>query len=140
MTIFFVQYELANSKIIPLLVNHGTFLVLKETSNKDEALRKQDRRHRDHRGADTNTARWAAPTLSLEEQYEQKELYQELYRAIDRLSDVQARRIWAYFFHEMSLEEIARSEGVTVRAVAKTICKGILSLRKCMKGGTNLPF
>ena len=46
---------------------------------------------------------------------------QELYEAINELSDIQKRRIRKYFFEDKTFEEIAREENCTKRAVKFTI-------------------
>lgn len=46
---------------------------------------------------------------------------EELYEAINELSDIQKRRIRKYFFENMTFEEIAKEENCTKRAVKFTI-------------------
>lgn len=140
MIYFYIRYKMAGGKEVCLFANIETCRVLRETNNKVKALHKQDDRHHDGRDAEVSAAHWFEPPLSLEAQYEKKETCYELRRAIDRLTEAQARRIRAYFFQEMTIEEIARNEGVSIRAVDKSLHKGLLNLRKFMKGGINLTF
>ena len=46
---------------------------------------------------------------------------EELYKAINELSDLQKRRIRKYFFEDKTFEEIAKEENCTKRAVKFTI-------------------
>ena len=46
---------------------------------------------------------------------------EELYEAINELSDIQKRRIRKYFFEDKTFEEIAKEENCTKRAVKFTI-------------------
>ena len=46
---------------------------------------------------------------------------QELYEAINELSDIQKRRIRKYFFEDKTFDEIAKEENCTKRAVKFTI-------------------
>jgi len=72
-------------------------------------------------------------SMSPYEIYERKMTKQELYAAIAKLPDIQAKRIYAYYFLEMSKTEIARAEGVSVMAVCKSITQGLKTLEKELK-------
>jgi len=71
--------------------------------------------------------------LSPEEIYERKLSKKELYAAINRLPEKQAKRIYAHFFLGMSKAEIARIEGVSKTAVAHSIEQGLKSIEKLFK-------
>ena len=58
---------------------------------------------------------------------------QELHAAIAKLPDFQAKRIYAYYFLEMTKTEIAQAEGVSVMAVCKSISQGLKTLEKELK-------
>lgn len=72
-------------------------------------------------------------SLSPYEIYERKVTQEELYGAISKLSDTQAKRLYAYYFQEMSKSDIARAEGVSVKAVCKSIKLALLALEKELK-------
>ena len=72
-------------------------------------------------------------SLSPYEIYEWKMTKQELHAAIAKLPDIQAKRIYAYYFLEMSKTEIAQAEGVSVMAVCKSISQGLKTLEKELK-------
>ena len=55
---------------------------------------------------------------------------QQLYAAITALPVKQAKRLYAYFYLEMSLREIAKSEGVTEQGVGQSVMSAIKNLRK----------
>lgn len=59
--------------------------------------------------------------MSVEEQVEVLILNEQLKNAISSLPEVQKRRIKKYFFDEMTLEQIARQEHCTKRAVKFSI-------------------
>ena len=65
--------------------------------------------------------------------YERKVTYEQLYAAISSLPDKQAKRIYAYFFLNMSKRTIAKSEGVDERAVRSSIKRGLKNLEKFLK-------
>ena len=72
-------------------------------------------------------------SLSPYEIYERKMTKQELYAAIAKLPDIQAKRIYAYYFLEMTKTEIAQAEGVSVMAVCKSVSQGLKTLEKELK-------
>jgi RNA polymerase sigma-70 factor (ECF subfamily) len=72
-------------------------------------------------------------SLSPYEIYERKMTNQELHCAISKLPDIQAKRIYAYYFLDMNKSEIARAEGVSVKAVCNSINQGLQTLEKELK-------
>lgn len=71
--------------------------------------------------------------MSPYEIYERKITNQELHAAIAKLPDLQAKRIYAFYFLEMTKTEISRAEGVSVMAVCKSITQGLKTLEKELK-------
>lgn len=72
-------------------------------------------------------------SLSPQELYERKVSKQELYGALYRLPEKQAKRIYAHFFLGMSKVAIAKVEQVDERAVRKSIERGLKQLEKYLK-------
>lgn len=70
---------------------------------------------------------------SPEELYERKLTREELHTAIVQLPDKQAKRIYAHYLLGMSKEEIAKSEGVSWRAVHQSIQQGLSRMEKILK-------
>ncbi|HOG01902.1 MAG TPA: hypothetical protein PKW41_14230 [Clostridia bacterium] len=67
---------------------------------------------------------------SLEEAYLQARRKKALYKAMLKLPVKQMRRIYAYFFLQLSETEIARVEKVSIAAISSSITQGILHLRE----------
>lgn len=65
--------------------------------------------------------------------YEKKVTSLELYDAFNRLSEKQAKRIYAHFFLGISKYAISRVEGVDESAVRKSIKTGLKQLKKYLK-------
>lgn len=72
---------------------------------------------------------------SPDELYEKKLTNEELYKAISMLPEIQARRIYAHFFQNMSMTKIGRIEGVSKMAVSKSIEAGLKKIEKILKNG-----
>ena len=58
---------------------------------------------------------------------------QELYEAINELSDIQKRRIKKYFFEDKTFEEIAKEENCTKMAVKFTVDNALEKISKKLK-------
>lgn len=56
-----------------------------------------------------------------------------LYKAIASLPGIQAKRIYAHYFLGMSRTDIARAEGVSVKAVCTSITRGMECLERELK-------
>jgi len=72
-------------------------------------------------------------SLSPWEIFERKVTYEQLHAAIARLPDKQAKRIYAYYFLDMSQSSIAKAEGVSRKAVCSSIIRGLLNLERILK-------
>ncbi len=72
-------------------------------------------------------------SLSPEELYERKLTREELYAAIAKLPDKQAKRIYAHFLLGMSKDEIAKAEGVSWHSVHQSIRQGLSHIEKILK-------
>ena len=66
-----------------------------------------------HRAIDTSA--------SVEEQVENKLINDELRKAINKLSDVQKRRIKMYYFEGLTQQQIADREHTSIRAIQYTL-------------------
>jgi RNA polymerase sigma-70 factor (ECF subfamily) len=55
---------------------------------------------------------------------------QQLYEAINKLPEVQAKRIYAYYFLGMTHEEIALNEGIARSTVTQNLDRALNNLKK----------
>ena len=69
-----------------------------------------------------------ARPLTPEEALEQKQLWEEVYAALMQLPSIQARRIYARFYLNMTVTEIAKVEGADRRRVWDSIRRGLKKL------------
>ena len=72
-------------------------------------------------------------SLSPDEIYERKLTSEQLYAAIATLPDKQAKRIYAHYFLGMSKTAIAKSEGVTEKAIRNSIKRGLAYMEQFLK-------
>lgn len=71
--------------------------------------------------------------ISIEEQIETKLLNEELKKAINKLSEVQKRRIIKYYFEDKNEYEIAKEEGTTHQSVNKSLKGAKDKLKEILK-------
>ena len=57
---------------------------------------------------------------------------EELYKALHTIPRKQAERMYAHYFMDMTLDEIARAEGVSKAAIHKSIEMGIKNLKNIL--------
>lgn len=72
-------------------------------------------------------------SASPQELYERKVSREELYSAINRLPEKQAKRVYARYFLGMTETKIAKIEGVSVMAISKSIAAGLKRIEKILK-------
>lgn len=68
-----------------------------------------------------------------QELYERKLTQEELYAAINQLPEKQAKRIYARYFQDMTVSQIAKIEGVDESSVRETITRGLIQIEKFLK-------
>ena len=101
----------------------------------DAAYERRKFRHKAHYSLDRedgieNDA--LARTLTPEEILEQKQLREEVYAALMKLPTIQAQRIYARFYLDMTVAEIARIEGADRRRVWDSIRRGLKKLARLL--------
>ncbi len=74
-------------------------------------------------------------SASPQEIYERKVTQKEIYKAIQMLTEKQAKRIYARYFQDMTVTEIARAEHTSVMAVSKSINKALKKIEGILKKG-----
>lgn len=71
--------------------------------------------------------------LLLEDEFIKKAAFDDLKNAINKLPEVQRRRIKKYYFDDKSQVDIAKEENTTKVAVNQSLKKAILNLKKILK-------
>ena len=69
----------------------------------------------------------------IEEIVSEKIQIEKLHRAIKNLPEIQRRRVWMYYFEDMTYEQIAKKEGCTKMPVKRSIEIAIKHLKKELK-------
>ena len=125
-----ITYKLANGKRICVEVSTSVKEVLEETDRKIRSQRRQDRRHIDfveYIDELTDPA-MINPQSDPADLVIWMESYIQLYAAIDKLSEVQRRRLLLYTKHNLTYQQIADLEGVNKSAIGQSIKRSIEQL------------
>lgn len=110
--------------------------IMLEYDRKEAAYRRRTYYHNAHYSLDRGDgieydALFVAMTPC--EIYERKVTMEQLHAAIASLPDKQAKRINAYYFMGLNMAAIAKSEGVSIRAVSDSIQYGLRNMEKYLK-------
>ena len=127
-----IKYKTANGSEICVEVSTPVKELLEQSTRQIQSQRRQDRRHLDftvHADEDLDTTLLPAyeDTADLLERIERNT---RLHKAIGKLTQVQQRRVFLYFFEGLTYSQIARLEGVYYRSVIDSVKQAIKRLRK----------
>ncbi len=102
---------------------------------KEKKQRNEFDRHIEHSEIYENNlqSRLIDKSISLEDEFTNKQIYNELKDAINCLTDVQKRRIQMYYFENKTLKEIAEIEGCSIMSVKDSLDLAIHNLEKKLK-------
>ena len=110
--------------------------IMLEYDRLEAAYRRRTYYHNAHYSLDRGDGiEYEALFLSMSpcEIYERKVTMEQLHAAIATLPDKQAKRIYARYFLGLGTQTIARSEGISVIAVNRSIQRGLRNMEKCLK-------
>ena len=127
-----ITYKTADGKRICVEVSTSVKELLEQSDRQIRSQRRQDRRHLNfavHTDEDLATSLLPAYEDAAD-LLEEMERNARLYEAINKLTEVQRRRLRLYYFDELSYSRIARLEGVSTQTVFSTIEKALKRLRK----------
>ncbi len=127
-----ISYKLADGKRIRVEVS---IEVVKQLSDSDRQIRSQRRqerrRHTEYIDGVTDTAS-VLPHEDFADLVYRIDLYKWLYIAIEKLSDIQRRRLLIRYLYALTYREIANMEGVDHKTVAESVTKAVSNLRKLL--------
>lgn len=115
-----------------LLVDDAIAEIFEESRKREQAYQRKAYRHKAFYSLNRDDCIESAmlqSQLTPGEIFERQEQQKTLYQALRFLPVLQARRIYAHFILDISKSDIAKSEGVSVRAVCTAIDKGLERLR-----------
>jgi len=118
-----IEYKTAGGSKISVEVSTSVKEVLEETDRKIRSQRRQDRRRLDFTPLTDEFLEISllAATEDTADLYEKIERDARLHKAIDKLTEVQKRRLCLYYFRGLKYLEIAELEGVNSTSIGQSI-------------------
>lgn len=92
-------------------------------------------RHYEHSEIYENTLhrRNISDAQSLEEYFENIQVTENLHIAINKLPEVQKRRLKKYYFEEKTFDEIALEEGCTYQSIQRSVYRAVAKIKNILK-------
>lgn len=116
-----------------LSVSDEVYAVFPACKRAEAAYQRQVYRYKAHYSFDLDNGIENAVIQHLptpEEMFDEKQLYRQIHAAIMDLPNKQAKRIYAYFFLNLTPMEISRIEGVHICRIHCSIRQGLKRLRE----------
>lgn len=126
-----IKYKTADGKQICVDVTTAVKELLEHSDRQIRSQQRQDRRrHTEYIDGLTDTTN-VLPQDDFADLVDRMDRINQLYSAIETLSEVQRRRLILYFFHGLNYREIAEKESVNQATVARSVkqAKNILKSR-----------
>ncbi len=123
---FYVSFEDSEGNRICIEVSKEVFQLLNQFELEDLSYLNEIDRHYEH--LKFNESALYKQTIHNVASPEDTFIYDDLYVAINELPEKQRKRLTLYYFHNLTLEEIARLEGVSFQTINKSIAVAIKKL------------
>lgn len=127
-----IKYKTADGKRICVDVTTAVKELLEQSDRQIRSQQRQDRRYLSGKeyidGVTDTTSLY--PQEDFADLISKMDRINQLYTAIDKLSEVQRRRLVLYYFQGWTYCRIAELEGVTHKAVANSVALALSKLRE----------
>ena len=127
-----IKYKLADGERICIDVSIPVKELLEQSDRQIRSQRRQDRRYLEN--ADSidklDDHAMTGPQEDFADLLIRMDSYRQLYAAVDRLSEVQKRRLFMYYKMKMTYRQIADKEGVGFKTVSRSVERALKTLKK----------
>jgi len=129
-----IEYKTANGSRICVEVSTPVKELLEQSDRTIQSQRRQDRRRLDFTPLTDEFLEGSllAATEDTADLYEKIERDARLHEAIDKLTEVQKRRLCLYYFRGLKYREIAELEGVNLASIGQSIRLALKQLYKLL--------
>ena len=129
-----IEYKTANGSRVCVEVSISVKELLEQSDRQIRSQRRQDRRHIDFLEYidELTDPAMINPQSDPADLVIRMESYRQLYAAIDKLSEVQRRRLLLYIEDNLTYRQIAKLEGVNKSAIGQSIDRAIEQLYKLL--------
>lgn len=128
-----IKYESVTGEVIEIETSNyiGDVIIKieKETYNSN---RRETRRHNSIENMEEQGIQFQDKNTDIYKTFDRKETNKNLYNALDKLLPQQKRLIQKVYYHNMSIAQIARDEGVSETAIRNRLNKIYKKLKKIL--------
>jgi len=127
-----IWYKLADGKRICLKVPIEVKDLINETDRQIRSQRRQDRRRHTEYVEGLTDSETILRQEDVADLVCRMDSYERLYAAIEKLSDIQRRRVILYYFNGFTYRRIAEHEGIGHTKVARSVERALAKLRRIL--------
>lgn len=136
---YFVIFKDVLGNIQKISITEELYSVFNEFELRDLSQMNEYDRHTERTEIYENTLEKRAKDkkTSIEDEFIQKAVFEELKIAIEKLNEPYKKRIKMYYFEDKNEKEIAKIEGISQQAVSKSLYIAIKKLKDFLKNFQN---
>lgn len=134
-TRYFISFKDGQGELHELEVSEQLFLGFRQMERRDRNLQQWNQRHREFNEVwdETLYRRALRVPKTLDERMIEEERNELLYKAVDRLPEIQRRRFLLYYEYDFNFYQIGKMEHCTASAIQKSVSVAREKIRAEMK-------
>lgn len=132
---YYVSFIDSNNKFQKIEISQEVFESFNKFELEDVSQMNEYERHYEHSEIYENTLhrRNVSDVQSLEEYFDNAQDADNLHMAVNKLPEVQKRRLKKYYFEEKTFEEIALEEGCTYQCVQRSVYRAVAKIKSILE-------
>lgn len=132
---YYISFVDVNNNFQKIEVSQEVFESFNKSELEDISQMNEYDRHLEHSEVYEHTLHKKKDSSgqSLEEYFENVQDAENLHIVINKLPDVQKRRLKKYYFEEKTFEEIALEEGCTYQCVQRSVYRAVAKIKNILK-------
>lgn len=132
---FYISFVDINRNFQKIEVSQEVFDIFNRFELEDISQMNEYDRHYEHSEIYENTLhrKSISDIQSLEEYFDNVQDAENLHIAINKLPEVQKRRLKKYYFEEKTFDEIALEEGCTYQSIQRSVYRAVAKIKNILK-------
>lgn len=132
---YYISFVDVNNNFQKIEVSQKVFESFNRFELEDISQMNEYDRHLEHSEVNENTLyqKSVSSEQPLEEYFDKAQDAENLHMAINKLPDVQKRRLKKYYFEEETFEEISHEEGCTYQCVQRSVYRAVGKIKNILK-------
>lgn len=132
---YYISFVDVNNNFQEIEVSQEVFESFNKFELEDISQMNEYDRHYEHSEIYENTLhrRNVSDVQSLEEYFDNAQDAENLHMAVNKLPEVQKRRLNKYYFEEKTFEEISREEGCTYQCVQRSVYRAVAKIKNILE-------